>query len=259
MPLDPISYTKARKAMLRADEAYDLAFGKADPYIDLLRHHLPNIFICERDMKRVYSKKPPTVSIPTGAEFRYHTYFLQFVNIPAGQTAYLYWDLPEKAKELYIQCAIESVAPLVKAELRLIEVATGNYYVLRKYTQPTTADLVFARYIAGVETAIKTLAEDLFAGSPYEFGVLALARADKGLEGYFHVYIGRGDYRYAPTVPELMPYVRLWGPTGESTISYIDRIAFYAINTDTVARHAFIGAHFDTERPFAITYDTKLY
>jgi hypothetical protein len=244
------------KAALRS------ALEVPDPYVSLVKHPLPKCFILTRDFKRLMRENPPTgYSIPSGASIKIsNSWSITILNIPPGGEAYIYWDLPEPAKEVYVQWATENTYDGVYNELRLIDKTTGNFVFQRKDTAPSAGDHKVGKVIGGVETVVATEVVDLTYNSPTEFAFLINSTYPREDNWYYHAYRGRDGYGTA-IIDQIAPEtVKPWGFIGvtNTQISKIDRVMFYTKNGASITRPSgLIQMHFDTLKPFCIYYDTE--
>lgn len=224
-------------------------------YASGLTYMLPKAFIYTKNMKRV----PPFTgkNLPPGAFINTDAWAISIFNIPAGAEASVWWDLPEPALDIYVHFAIETVANGVIGELRLMDTTTGNYFFLRKDTAASAGDHKVGKVINGVETVIATEPVDLTPDTQSEFSIWVTWDPFVQI-WYYHSMRGRDKYGTIDLNQLAVPVVKLFGTmdSGNANVGKIDRVMFYAKNNTTTQQIVGIGSHLDSNKPFAILYDT---
>jgi len=224
------------------------------------QHPCRKIFISSRNMLQLFDENPPEIYLPSGSNLTVYIRGVRWEHVPAFSEMYFYWDLPERAKAVWVQCTIWIGMSFGKGEVRLIKKETGDYLAMKIDLPASTADFYTYKHIAGVDKVLKTEGVDLPYGTPIECALHWWAPAPPPslrTKGFHQCYRGRsshGSYEDAMIYPMIL---KNWGGVDEA-LDYVDRVMFRLENPDgAVDFGGYIGLHLETPRAFAIYYETE--
>jgi len=150
-------------------------------------------------------------------------------DLPAGEKAKIWWDLPKFTDSVYIHAYLESPR---YTRVRLVNTDTGDYYEVEAYPPASTADNRVYKYVGGT----KSDNINVIGGKDLPAGLLwVLSWDSRGFLATLWGFVARFDSCGYGAVEE-RPWIMR-----DTDITEINRIEMEWENNDTTTRYGEIG------------------